>query len=104
VYKILLSSQGKPVKSGATVSVKLQLLNATGTNLSAAGITVTVTGLSPSPAPGKAPTGAFTFTTMQGVPGYQLNIKTTGYPPGTYTLSFTAGHDPTIHTAQFVIS
>ena len=33
----------------------------------------------------------------------QLNVKTTGYPKGTYTLSFTASGDPTVHTAQFVI-
>ena len=84
--------------------VKLQLRNAAGTNLSAPGIKVTVTGLSPSPAPGKAPAGAFTFLTLDQGPGYQLNIKTTGYPPGTYTLSFTAGADPTVHTAKFVIS
>jgi len=25
-------------------------------------------------------------------------------PGGTYTLSFTAGADPTVHTAKFVIS
>jgi len=86
------------------VPVKLQLRSAAGTNLSAPGIKVTVTGLSPSPAPGKAPAGAFTFLTLDQGPGYQLNIKTTGYPPGTYTLSFTAGADPTVHTAKFVIS
>ena len=80
------------------------MLNAAGTNLSASGITVTVTGLSPSPAPGKAPTGTFTFLTLGQGPGYQPNIKTTGYPADTYTLSFTASGDPTVHTAQFVIS
>ena len=84
--------------------VKLQLRNAAGTNLSAPGIKVTVTGLSPSPAPGKAPAGTFTFLTLDQGPGYQLNIKTTGYPAGTYTLSFTAGSDPTVHTAKFIIS
>jgi hypothetical protein len=100
----LLSSQTKASNSGSTVAVKLQLLNTAGTNLSAAGTTVTVTGLSPSPAPGKAPTGTFTFMTLPGQgPGYQLNIKTSGYPAGTYTLSFTVSGDPTIHTAQFQI-
>lgn len=91
--------------SGATVPVKLQLADAAGTNLSASGITVTVTGLAPSPAPGTAPAGTFTFLTLpdQG-PGYQLNVKTTGYPAGTYTLSFTVSGDPTVHTATFVIS
>ena len=104
-YKVqLLYSQTSPNNSGASVPVKLQLLNAAGTNLSASGITFTVKGLSPSPAPGKAPTGTFTFMTLDQGPGYQLNDKTTGYPAGTYTLSFTAGGDPTIHTAKFIIS
>ena len=37
-------------------------------------------------------------------PRHQLNVKTAGYPAGTYTLSFTADSDPTTHTAQFVVS
>ena len=65
------------------------------------GLTVTVTGC--RPAPGKAPAVTFTFLTLDQGPGYQLNVKTTGYPAGTYTLSFTAGGDPTVHTAQLVI-
>jgi hypothetical protein len=104
-YKIQLRyDPTKASKSGTTVQVKLQLQNAAGTNLSASATKVTVTGLSPSPAPGKAPSGAFTFLTLTQGPGYQLNIKTTGYPAGTYTLSFTAGADPTVHTAKFIIS
>ena len=38
-----------------------------------------------------------------GGPGYQLNIKTTGYPKGTYILSFTVSGDPTVRTLTFVI-
>jgi hypothetical protein len=102
-YKVELQySQTKANSSGSTVPVKIQLLNAAGTNLSASGIPVTVTGLSPSPAPGTAPTGTFTF--LDHGPGYELPVNTTGYPAGTYTLSFTADGDPTIHTAQFTIS
>jgi hypothetical protein len=86
------------------IPVKLQLLNATGGNLSAPGTVVTVTGPSPSPAPGKASAGTFTYMTFSQGPGYQLNVKTKGYPAGTYTLSFTAGSDLTTHTIQFVIS
>ena len=68
-YKVrLLYSQPKANHSGSTVRVKLQLLNATGINLSA------------------------------------FRIKATGYPAGTYRLSFTASGDPTVHTAKFVIS
>ena len=53
--------------------------------------------------PGKTPGGTFTYQMLDQGPGYQLNIKTTGYPAGTYTLSFTVSGDPTVHTAQFVI-
>ena len=103
-YKVrLLYSTTKPSKSGAVAPIKLQLLDAANNNLTASRIAVTVTGLSPSPAPGTPPSGAFTFLTLTEGPGYQLNVKTTKYPPGTYTLFFTAGTDPTTHTAQFVI-
>ena len=101
-YNVQLSGTAKAYHSGAKVPIALQLLNAAGTNLSTAGIPVTVTGLSPSPAPGTAPAGTFTFLSKG--PGYQLSINTAGYPAGTYTLSFTAGSDPTVHTAQFAIS
>jgi hypothetical protein len=104
-YQVKLQyDPAKAYHSGATVPVKIQLLNAAGANVSAAGIPVTVTGLSPSPAPGQAPAGTFTFVRLPGGPGYQLNVKTTGYPAGTYALSFKAGSDPTSDTAQFVIS
>jgi hypothetical protein len=103
-YKVHLQyNPAKASTSGAIVPVKIQLLNAAGTNVSGSGITVTVTGLSPSPAPGKTPGGTFTYQMLDQGPGYQLNIKTTGYPAGTYTLSFTVSGDPTVHTAQFVI-
>jgi hypothetical protein len=103
-YKVQpLYDPTKASNSGTAVPVKIQLLNAAGTNVSASGIKVTVTGLSPSPSPGKAPAGTFTFMTLDQGPGYQLNVKTAGYPAGTYTLSFTASGDPTVHTAQFVI-
>jgi hypothetical protein len=95
----------RPASDGSTVPVKVQLVNAAGTNLSAAAAVVTVTGLSPSPAPGEAPTGTtFTFMTFTQGPGYQVNVKTTGYPAGTYTLTCTAGADPTTHTVTFVVS
>jgi hypothetical protein len=58
----------------------------------------------PSPAPGTPPSGSFTYQALGQGPGYQLNVKTTNYPASTYTLSFTAGSDPTTHTAQFVVS
>ena len=100
----LLDNKTKPSKSGANVSIKLQLLNATQTNVSSSTIAVTITGFSPSPAPGTPPSGSFSFVTLGDGPGYQLNLKTTKYPPNTYTVSFKAGADPTTHTAQFVVN
>jgi len=35
---------------------------------------------------------------------YLLVVLTFAYPPGTYTLSFMAGGDPTTHTATFVVT
>ncbi len=98
-----LYSQTKDNNSGAVVVIKVELDNAAGSNVSSSSIVLTVTGLSPSPAPGTPPSGTFTFMTLDTGPGYQLNIKTTGYPSGTYTLSFKATGDPTTHTVQFVI-
>jgi probable HAF family extracellular repeat protein len=89
---------------GKSVQIKLQLVDSAGTNRSAASVAVTVTGISPSPAPGSAPTGPFTFVSSKKSSEYQLKITTTGYPSGAYTLSFTAGADPTTHTAPFVVA
>ncbi len=99
----VLYSQTKVHNSGAVVAIKVELDNVTGSNVSSSSIVLTVTGLSPSPAPGTPPSGTFTFMTLDTGPGYQLNIKTTGYPSGTYTLSFKVTGDPTTHTVQFVI-
>ena len=100
----LLYSTSTAHVSGSTVPIRVALLGAAGNNLSSRGIAVTVTGLTPSPAPGVAPTGAFTFEPRgPNGPSYLLNVRTLRFPPGTYTLSFTAGADPTTHTAPFVV-
>jgi hypothetical protein len=101
---VALYDQTKAFNSGATVAIKVELRDAFGTNVSSSAIVLTVTGLAPSPAPGTPPSGTFTFLTLPNTgPGYQLNVKTTRYPPNTYTLSFTATGDPVTHTVQFVI-
>src|ERR1044071_8448681 len=97
-------------KSGSTVQLELQLLNAAGLNLSPAGIFVTainVTRVS-STATGTIeeyndddPDSNFVFQSGQNA--YRFKLKTTGYAPGTYLLSFRAGNDPTIHTVEFRI-
>ncbi|MDR7361038.1 pullulanase X25 domain-containing protein [Nocardioides marmoribigeumensis] len=93
----------KSNRAGSTVPVKVQLVDATGTNVSAPGTTLTVTGFSPSPAPGTAPSGTFTSMTSAQGAYYQLNVRTTRYPKARYQLSFTATGDPTVHTATVVV-
>jgi IPT/TIG domain/Bacterial Ig-like domain (group 3) len=101
---VALYDQTRVHNSGANVPIKVRLQDAFGNNVSAASIVLTVFGLSPSPAPGVPPSGTFSFQpSLDGGPGYLLNVKTTGYPAGTYTLSFTATGDPVTHTVQFIL-
>lgn len=101
---VVLYNQTAPATSGSTVPIKVQLRNQSGGNLSSPATVVTVTGISPSPTTGKAPSGNFTFMpTGDAGPMYQFNVKTTGYPAGSYTLSFSASGDPVTHRVQFVV-
>jgi hypothetical protein len=101
---IVLYDQTKPNNGGANVAIKVRLQDASGTNVSSSSIVLTVTGLTPSPAPGTPPSGTFSFQALlDGGSGYLFNLKTTKYPAGTYTLSFTVTGDPVTHTVQFVI-
>ena len=96
----------KASNSGSTIPIKVQLVNAGGTNLSSSTITVSLVTPAVSPNPGTAPqpTGTFTFmATGDSGPMYQYNLKATGYPSGTYTLGFTVTGDPVTHTVQFII-
>ena len=90
-------------KSGATVSLKAMLVNATGQNLSAPLTTLTVTGMTPGPAPGLAPTGTFSYSVVKKAGQYAFSFKTTKYPAGNYGLTFTATGDPVSHTLPFAI-
>jgi hypothetical protein len=99
-----LYSQTAPANPGSSFPVKVQIKNYGGTNLTSSKITLTVVGLSPSPAPGSAPTGTFSYLSNgDSGPMYQLNVKTTNYPAGTYMLTFSVAGDPIPHTVNFVI-
>ena len=100
---VALYDQTKPNNSGSNVPIKVELQDASGTNVSSGSIVLTVAGLTPSPAPGIPPSGPFMFTLFGTGPGYLLNVKTKLYPAATYTLSFTITGDPDTHTVQFVI-
>ena len=92
-----------PGPAGAITEVTVELLDATGADVSGPGIPLTVTGLWPRPAPGVASVGPLTSVNVGLRPAYQLDVDTATYPPGTYTLTLTAGTDPLPHTAVFTV-
>ncbi len=102
-----LYDQTKAHKSGSTIPVKLQLVDAAGNNLSSPSLVVHVTGISPAP-PGTDfnsgnanPGDNFRYDPSLG--GYIFNLSTKGFAAGEYTLSFTVTGDPVTHTVNFVV-
>lgn len=102
----LLYNPATAHRSGTSIYLTLQLRNAAGHDVSAKTIILTVTGLAPSPAPGKAPAGTFTFIPTAGsvAAHYRLLVRSSFYPPRTYTLSFKVTGDPVSHTLTFIIT
>jgi hypothetical protein len=105
---VALYDQTKAHKSGSTVPIKLQLTNAGGANVSSAGLVVTALGttlISTNAAGTLEDAGSsnpdFDFRYSSG--GYIFNLKTTGYAPGTYALTFRVAGDPLTHAVQFRI-
>lgn len=106
----VLYSQTKAHKSGSTIPIKLQMVDANGVNVSSDSIVVTAISVIQvsTNAPGTLedagnsnPDNNFRYDNSLG--GYIFNLKTTGYATGTYNLNFKAGSDPTLHTVQFQI-
>jgi hypothetical protein len=100
--------QTQAKKSGSTVPVKFRLCDASGANLSSASTAVQAVSVvnaatnaaQPVQDAGNAnPDNYFRFDAG----GYIFNLKTTGYPSGTYNFGFTVAGDPTSHAVQFVI-
>jgi hypothetical protein len=101
------------VKSGATIPIKLQLCNSSGSNLSSSSIVVhaiSVTQVSTSISglvedSGNAnPDNDFRYdSTLGNTGGYIFNLKTTGFTTGTYNLNFKAGNDPATYQASFQV-
>jgi hypothetical protein len=109
VYNIVpLYDQSQSHHSGSTIPIKLEVSNATGSNLSASNLIVTAVGISlisttaygPVVDSGNAnPDSNFRFDSNT----YIFNLKTTGLGTGVYNLYFRVGADPTLHTVQFQI-
>lgn len=100
--------QTKPVKSGATLPLKVYLCDAGGSNLSSSGIVLHATGvrlLSNSVTgivqdSGQAnPDNNFRFSNGQ----YIFNLSTKGLGTGLYTLDFTVGNGPLVYTTLFQV-
>lgn len=102
-----LYDQTKANKSGSTIPIKLQLVDAAGNNVSSPSAVVHVTGISPAPASTNLDSGNanpgdnFRFDPVLG--GYIFNLSTKGFAAGEYTLSFTVTGDPVTHTLKFVV-
>uniref|UniRef100_UPI002AD25FDC hypothetical protein n=1 Tax=Frankia sp. Cas3 TaxID=3073926 RepID=UPI002AD25FDC len=102
----VLTDLTKPVRSGATLPIQLQLVGSGGGNLWSSSITVHaigVDGSSVAPAPGNSQPGQ-DFRFVASPPGYQYNVKTTGLSAGTHILSYVVGTDPVVHTVTFTVT
>ncbi|HWS89856.1 MAG TPA: Ig-like domain-containing protein [Pyrinomonadaceae bacterium] len=104
----VLFDQTQAHQSGSTITIRLQLSDASGGDQSSSGIKVTAIGVrkisdvswgTPT-APGNS-NPDLNFSYHNG--GYTFNLKTTGYTTGTYELGFVIGNDPTVYTLQFQI-
>ncbi len=107
----LLYNPAKPVKSGATIPIQVQLCGATGNNQSSPSVVFNAQALTlvsphnsadPEDAGNANPDQNFRFTGTQGG-GYIFNLKTNGLVQGTYNLRFSVTDDPATHDVQFQV-
>jgi hypothetical protein len=109
----VLFDQTKAVKSGSTIPIKIQLVDALGHNVSSAALVVHAVSLiqiattaseTINDAGSSNSDANFRFDSAAGTTGgYIFNLKTTGLRTGTYQLGFIVDGDPTIHTVQFAV-
>jgi len=103
----LLYDPTLPKKAGSTVSIKLELCDAGGTDLSSAATAVHADLITPggvTPVSNANAGNFFMFDPTLGTSGgYIYTLSTKGLAPGTYDLHFSAAGDPTDHTTQFIL-
>jgi hypothetical protein len=109
----VLFDQTKAVKSGSAITIKVQLIDALGRNISSAGVIVHAVSLirvstnaseTINDAGNSNGDDNFRYEpTLGSGGGYIFNLKTTGLRTGSYLLGFTAGNDPAVHTVQFQV-
>lgn len=109
---VALFDQSKPIQAGSTAVIKIQLIDASGNNISSPDVTLHAVDLEsadgtlyPVKSPGNSqPGNNFRYDpTLGGSGGYSFNLKTTGLSSGVYTLHFTVGDSPTLHEVQLTI-
>lgn len=108
-----LLEEGRVFKAGSTIPVRVQILDASGTNVSAADLPLVATRVrpvsnpgagGPPHAPGQSNPGlAFQFTSLQGEPGYRFNLKTTGLAAGRHALEFVVGSSGPTLSVEFEV-
>lgn len=105
-----LYDQNVAKKAGSAYPIKVQLCDASGNNLSSSSIAVhavSVTMVNTNTPAMLDETGNanpdFDFRYDATINGYVFNLSTRGYATGTYSLNFTAGTNPTQHSAQFAV-
>ena len=111
VYGVrLLYDESKAHKSGSTVPLKVQLIDATGRNLSSALVVVSAIGVvrvSEKVSDALAePSNEAAWTDFKydaGSEGYHYNFKTTGLTSGRYVVVFRVGADSSTYQAPFQI-
>jgi uncharacterized delta-60 repeat protein len=106
-----LTDLSKPLNAGRTIALKLELLDASGNNISSAGITVTAIRLDQVSLSGTRMAAALASADTTGpqrlfryVPGqrtYFFNLKTKGLAAGEYEFVYTVAGDPTEHVLRF---
>jgi len=106
----ILFDQTKASKSGSTVPIKVQLVDANGANVSSASNvlhSVSVIQTSSQATTALEDSGNsnpdFDFRYDAALGGYIFNLKTTGYGTGSYLLNFVAGSTPTVYSVGFQV-
>jgi hypothetical protein len=103
----VLSDTSWPVHVGGVLPIRLQVVDASGNNLSSRDLTVTAISLvgpngqtyTPQARGHANPDNVFRHVHQ----GYVYNLDTRGLPAGTYTLLVKVGNDPVLHAITFTV-
>jgi hypothetical protein len=106
----VLFDPSRAAKSGSTIPIKIQIVDANGNNVSTAAVglhAMRVVQTSSSASVFLDDAGQanpdFDFRYDSSLAGYIFNLKTTGYPTGSYVLNFMVGGDPSLHAVAFQV-